>query len=346
VDFAVHTPHEKGDERNHHAHILVGCRRSDGRELGERVVPFNGPEEVERWRGRWAELCNERLQERGLEERVDHRTLAVQRDAALERGDERAARDLDRDPEPKVGSPAMALERRGIRTDRGDRRRETVALNAERGRLWDQVRELGRQVKERSLALGQDVAGFAERTKAAFRRGSEFDAPGEAGVGKPMDAASLAERAKAAFREKQEATRAAERAKAMAPFEQQAHAFEIVAKRAAKAAERGLTPAEERNWSTWPEPMRKAVNAFNRSDEPRRAAFKTELSNGLAQAAGVTPMKSPGANIVKFIGAFGPLLQAIKQAAEQSQDQPDIPKLPSLASPERERDRERDMPDM
>lgn len=232
VDFSIHAPHEKGDERNHHAHVLVGCRRSDGRELGERVVPFDGPEEVERWRARWAELCNERLQERGLE-RVDHRSLAAQREAALERGDERAAQELDRSPEPKVGPTATAMERRGILTDRGDQRRDVLAQNAERQGLWRQVREWGEQVRDLARTFGQDVA---ERAKAAFRRGQDpVDALGErAGAKLPDlgDLGDLAERAKAAFRQEHEARQAAERARVLEAVERQAREVEARARQA------------------------------------------------------------------------------------------------------------------
>lgn len=43
---------------------------------------------------------------------------------------------LDRDPKPKIGPIATALERRGEITERGDFRREIVASNLDRFRLW------------------------------------------------------------------------------------------------------------------------------------------------------------------------------------------------------------------
>lgn len=330
VDFSIHAPHEKGDERNHHAHVLVGCRRSDGHELGERVVPFDGPEEVERWRTRWAELCNERLRDRGLEQRVDHRSLAAQREDALERGDERAAQDFDRSPQPKVGPTATAMERRGIQTDRGDQRREVLTQNAERQGLWRRMREWGQQLGERAREFGQDVS---ERAKAVVRRDPDPGTAIEVAGPKPPDLADLAERAKAGFRQKLEAKRLAE---AMRPFEQRARGFEAIAKVAGAAKARGMTPAEQHAWSTWPEPVRKAVDTFNRSDEAGRGAIKSDLTNAFAQTAGVKPPRAPTLGALQLAGPFGVFLQAVTRAAQQSE--PELIPAPSLSrSPERGR---------
>jgi hypothetical protein len=78
VDWSIHTPSADGDRRNHHAHILVGCRAVGPDHLSliyeddvsgkrrvkgkiGRVVPLNGPEEVEAWRQRWQLRVNAAL---------------------------------------------------------------------------------------------------------------------------------------------------------------------------------------------------------------------------------------------------------------------------------------------
>lgn len=78
VDWSIHTPSADGDRRNHHAHILVGCRAVGPDRLSliydddvsgkrrvkgkiGRVVPLNGPEEVEAWRQRWQLRVNAAL---------------------------------------------------------------------------------------------------------------------------------------------------------------------------------------------------------------------------------------------------------------------------------------------
>ncbi|MBO1908060.1 MobA/MobL family protein [Microvirga sp. 3-52] len=78
VDWSIHTPSADGDRRNHHAHILVGCRAVGPDRLSliyeddvsgkrrvkgkiGRVIPLNGPEEVEAWRQRWQLRVNAAL---------------------------------------------------------------------------------------------------------------------------------------------------------------------------------------------------------------------------------------------------------------------------------------------
>lgn len=333
VDFSIHAPHDKGDERNHHAHVLVGCRRTDGRELGERVVPFDGPEEVERWRGRWAELCNERLRDRGLEQRVDHRSLAAQRAEALERGDERKAQDLDRAPQPKVGPTATAMERRGVQTDRGDRQREVLAQNAERQSLWRRVREWGQQLGDRAQAFRDDVT---ERAKAAFGRGQEPAPGGEAAAAKPLSPADLVEQAKARGRQALEARRTAE---AMRPFEARAQGFADMADGFAKAEARtGKAPTQMRSGVPIPEAVQKGFRDFNRLDDAGKAAFKADLASGFAAAGGVTPPKPPSLGAMGLVTPFGAFMTAVTRATRQvEQEAP----APTLSRPPHDRGRGR-----
>ena len=102
ADVAIHAPGSEGDQRNHHAHILLTTRRlgPDGltaktRELDDLKL---GPKEVDRWRARFADLTNQHLKEAGLNIRVDHRSLAAQ--------------GIDREPTKHLGPTATAIERR------------------------------------------------------------------------------------------------------------------------------------------------------------------------------------------------------------------------------------------
>ena len=116
VDVAIHAPHREGDQRNHHAHVLTSTRRlePDGFTAKTRVLDSakTGGVEIEQMRGVWAELQNRALERVGEVERVDHRSLEKQREAAQERGDELKAEELDRDPELKLGPAANSMERR------------------------------------------------------------------------------------------------------------------------------------------------------------------------------------------------------------------------------------------
>ena len=116
VDVAIHAPHREGDQRNHHAHVLTSTRKleAEGFTAKTRVLDSakTGGVEIEQMRGVWAELQNKALERAGEVERVDHRSLEKQREAAQERGDELKAEELDRDPELKLGPAANSMERR------------------------------------------------------------------------------------------------------------------------------------------------------------------------------------------------------------------------------------------
>ena len=116
ADVAIHAPHREGDQRNYHAHILTTTRRlePDGFTDKTRVLDAakTGGVEIEELRGVWANMQNQALEWAGEVERVDHRSLEAQREAAQERGDEMKAEELDRDPELKLGPAANSMERR------------------------------------------------------------------------------------------------------------------------------------------------------------------------------------------------------------------------------------------
>ena len=138
ADVAIHAPHREGDQRNHHAHILTTTRRLEPEGFTDKTRELDakqtGGPEIERMRGVWAELQNAALERTHVAERVDHRSLAVQRDAAISRGDEIGAEGLDRAPEVKLGPAANVIERREMR-----------AAEAE-GRDYEAVTARGAQV--------------------------------------------------------------------------------------------------------------------------------------------------------------------------------------------------------
>ena len=116
ADIAIHAPDRHGDERNHHAHVLLTMRAIEGDGFGAKVRAWNDTGLLERWRAQWAEHVNRALEEAGEAARVDHRSLAAQ--------------GVDRLPQPKLGPAVQAMEARGIMTELGDELREVAALNA------------------------------------------------------------------------------------------------------------------------------------------------------------------------------------------------------------------------
>ena len=133
VDVAIHAPHAWGDQRNHHAHLLMTTRRVEGMEEGGGVKLGEksdlelsdtkrkarglgrAAEEIESIRGLWAGLQNRALERAQEAARVDHRSFERQGLAVR--------------PTQHLGPATAAQERRGVETERGDRNR---AVRAER----------------------------------------------------------------------------------------------------------------------------------------------------------------------------------------------------------------------
>ncbi|WP_424988901.1 MobQ family relaxase [Microbulbifer sp. S227A] len=166
VDVAIHEPHREGDQRNHHAHVLTSTRKlePEGFTAKTRVLDSakTGGPEVDQMRGLWAELQNRALERAGEAERVDHRSLEAQREAALERGDQLSAEELDRDPELKLGPAANSMERRAKATAEREGREYTPVT--QRGAVVHaarQARAAFREMRER-LDIARETYG-AER---------------------------------------------------------------------------------------------------------------------------------------------------------------------------------------
>ena len=62
ADFSVHSPDRKGDERNHHAHIMLTMRVVTGEGFGKKARDWNSTEQLEQWRADWADALNRTLE--------------------------------------------------------------------------------------------------------------------------------------------------------------------------------------------------------------------------------------------------------------------------------------------
>ena len=145
VDFAVHQPdREDGGIPNPHFHVLCPIRpiEQNGKwglkqrrvyeldEDGNRIRDANGkyvfnavpttdwgsPETLEYWRQTWAEMCNAKFAEKGLDVRIDHRSYERQGVELL--------------PTVHEGATVRAMEKKGIRTEKGEFNRWIKATNA------------------------------------------------------------------------------------------------------------------------------------------------------------------------------------------------------------------------
>ena len=159
ADIALHAPGRDGDDRNHHAHILLTTREIGPEGFTTKNRDWNKVEVLEGWREAWARDSNIALERAGIEDRVDHRTLEAQRDEALElasaareRGDEGAelvqtvrAIELDRPPLPQLSPGAWQMKERGIEVGRVGAWHEAKARAAE---VMEVARELAGHVRD------------------------------------------------------------------------------------------------------------------------------------------------------------------------------------------------------
>jgi ATP-dependent exoDNAse (exonuclease V) alpha subunit len=160
VDIAIHRPHRLGDHRNHHAHLFAttrtveaeGLGRKTDIELGDRDRGKKGlgtgADEITHMRARWETLINQRLKELGIEARVDHRSLKAQ--------------GIEREPTVHLGPSVIGMERRGIRTEVGDRVREEqrreLQARIERAKELGQLAREAREVEKSILDLSGNLA--------------------------------------------------------------------------------------------------------------------------------------------------------------------------------------------
>ena len=145
ADYAIHQPDKRdGGIQNPHFHVMCPIRpiEPDGKwgnkqrreyvldEQGERIrdeagnyvfnaVPttdWGKPETLEFWREQWAQLCNTRFAEKGLDCRIDHRSYERQ--------------GVEQIPTQHEGPTVRAMEAKGIRTNKGDLNRWIRKTNA------------------------------------------------------------------------------------------------------------------------------------------------------------------------------------------------------------------------
>jgi len=168
ADVCIHAPGKEGDNRNHHAHVLLTTRRLGPEGLGEKTreldeVKAGAGQLVTEWRERFAELQNERLQAAGLSVRVDHRTLADQ--------------GIDRAPTMHLGPAAVGYERRTGEVSRKREDWEAWVGVSEQLRQAQLAGELERRQIERSiLDLSTDLAAVkAEQIRRDRMSVAEID---------------------------------------------------------------------------------------------------------------------------------------------------------------------------
>ena len=154
ADVCIHEPSRKGDERNHHAHILCSTRRLEAAGFMDKTRELDEVKqgEVVRWRERFAVLQNEHLRLAGHPERVDHRSLEAQ--------------GIDRVPTVHIGPAGTNYERRtGLTSQRRQEREQEVAERLGRARRQGELERQAQALERSIIDTSGDLAG-ARRQRA------------------------------------------------------------------------------------------------------------------------------------------------------------------------------------
>jgi len=170
ADLAVHAPSKEGDERNHHAHIMITTRKvsringeltlqdkadlelsnTQRKDLGLCVTQ----DEIKEIRASWANMANRSLELSGSNERIDHRSNEDQ--------------NIDLQPTIHEGPKVTQLRRKGIDTEIS-RHNDQVKLEN------DQYRLSSFEDTQQILNKSSDIANAAHQSWKA-KQGAEKQA--------------------------------------------------------------------------------------------------------------------------------------------------------------------------
>lgn len=132
IDYAIHEPDKEGDQRNHHAHILMTTRdvriekngtlsfgkKTDLELSNRKLKELDKPktqDQIKAIRKHWERRTNHSLQQAGIDKSIDSRS--------------NKDRGLAEKPTVKLGWKSSKLERMGINTYQGDKNRQIRADN-------------------------------------------------------------------------------------------------------------------------------------------------------------------------------------------------------------------------
>ena len=178
--LAIH----KGGGENPHIHLMISERGLDGHDRdaeqwfkrantkepekgGAKKTSLSSKEWLADTRQRWETAANRALDRAGSAERIDHRSLAAQREEAIERGQVERAAELSRTPRNVPGPEAHRAERGGPsrvvevaeRSERSntEARAERAEANAQVDRAAAVFRERSEQMKAQLEALEKEI---------------------------------------------------------------------------------------------------------------------------------------------------------------------------------------------
>lgn len=176
ADFAVHQPDRENGISNPHFHVMCPIRplnldgiwgakqrrvyRADGKFDAVPTTDWGKPETLEAWRAAWAALCNAKFEEKGLPDRIDHRSYERQ--------------GVEQIPTVHEGVAVRQMEAKGIVTDKGEHNRWIRSATAMLRTLGERIKTLVDWLsdtrvkldKPQSPSLGKLLADYYDERNA------------------------------------------------------------------------------------------------------------------------------------------------------------------------------------
>ena len=176
ADFAIHRPDKENGISNPHFHVMCPIRplnpdgtwgvkqrrvyRANGKFDAVPTTDWGRPETLEAWREAWAAMCNSKFEEKGLPDRIDHRSYERQ--------------NIEQLPTVHEGVAVRQMEAKGIVTDKGERNRWIKSASAMLRTLGDRIKTLvdwlsaarAKLDKPHSPSLGKLLADYYDARNA------------------------------------------------------------------------------------------------------------------------------------------------------------------------------------
>lgn len=113
--MVAHLSYHESKNENPHVHIMLTMRELNKKGFGQKNRSWNSKENLNNWREDWANTVNKHLEKNMIDQSIDHRSLKDQ--------------GLNRIPQIHVGSSAMEMEKRGVKSERGELNRKIIVKN-------------------------------------------------------------------------------------------------------------------------------------------------------------------------------------------------------------------------
>ena len=182
ADCNIHNPLASDNEEQPHAHILLTLREIDKQgkwkpkcrkeyildENGEKIKlksgnyksrkvnlnDWNEPDKAKEWRENFSKKANEYLEKNNIDKRIDPRTFEEQGREEL--------------PQIHLGTSSYQMEKKGIRTERGNHNRKIIALNKEFKKLKEEIAEIGSWISSLVNMVKGLLKGFSKKKQEEY----------------------------------------------------------------------------------------------------------------------------------------------------------------------------------